>query len=71
MPVADVEPRQLRHLLLFAVGDPVEVLLHAGGELVVDIVPEIVLEQTDDGERGERRDQRRPLFAYVLAVLNG
>ena len=42
---AEVEPAQPRHALGLAAGDLVERVLHAGGELVVDQVREVPLEQ--------------------------
>ena len=50
-PGAAVEP---------AVGDGVEIVLHARRELEVDQLREVALEQLHYRERGEGRDQLRP-----------
>ena len=49
----------------------VEVFLDAGGELVVDELVEVLLHQSDDGERSPRRHQRLALLPHVAAVLHG
>ena len=41
-----------------AAGDGVELLLHLGGEGVVDELAEVLLQQADDRKRDERRDER-------------
>ena len=38
----------------------VQLVLHRGGEVVVDQPGEVPLQQADHGEREERRDQRLP-----------
>ena len=68
---AEVEVGEVGDDLLVATGDAVEVVLHPGGEGEVDQVGEVLLEQVDDGEGGERRDQGRPLLPHVAAVLDG
>ena len=50
---AEVEAGQPGQRLLAARGDLVEVVLHRGGEAVVDQVGEVALEQPDHGEGGE------------------
>ena len=65
---AEVEPAQPRHPAGLAAGDLVERLLHPGGELVVDQVGEVPLQQVDDGEGEERGHQRGALLEHVAAV---
>ncbi len=55
----EVEVRQPRRAGGLAVGDAVEVFFHLGGEVVVDEVAEMALEQLDHGEREERRARAR------------
>ena len=69
--VAEVEVLQPVLLLALVAGDRVEVFLDAGGELVVDELVEVLLQQSDDGERGPRRHQRLALLPHVAAVLDG
>ena len=66
-----VEPLEVGGHLLFATCDLVEVLFHERGEVVVDVVTEVLLKETDDGESLERRDQSRALLANVAPILNG
>ncbi len=54
--------------VLVALGDPVEVVLHARREVVVDEAAEVLLEQLRDGEREERRHERRALLEHVATV---
>ena len=70
-PVPEVELRQPRHPLLAATGDAVEVVLHPGGEGVVDEVGEVALHQGDDGEGGPRRHEGGALAPGVAPVLDG
>ena len=65
---AEVEPAQPRHPAGLAPGDLVERLLHPRGEVVVDQVGEVPLQQRDHGERDERRHQRGALLEHVAAV---
>jgi len=51
-------------------GDPVEGLFHGSGEVVVDQVAEMLLEQPGHGECQPRRDQGRATFVDVAAVLD-
>ena len=51
-------------------GDLVEVVLHAGGERVVDLGREVALEELDHGERRPRRHERLALLPHVAAVLD-
>src|SRR5207253_630183 len=53
--------------VLRAVADLVELLLHAGGELVVDEVVEVAVEELHDREGREGRDQRGALLEAVVA----
>ena len=65
---AEVEPAQPRDPLRLATGDLVERLLHLRGEVVVDQVLEVLLQQRDHGEGQERGDQRGALLEHVAAV---
>ncbi len=51
-------------------GDLVELVLHAGGEGVVDLAAEVALQQLDHGERRPGRDHRLALLPHVAAVLD-
>ncbi len=53
---AGVELFEVRQSLGFAGGDVVQRLLHAGGEVVIDEVREIVFEEPGHGHRGEGGD---------------
>ena len=66
--VAEVEAAQPRHPLRLAAGDLVERVLHLRGELVVDQLAEVPLEQRDHGERQEGGHQRGALLEHVAAV---
>ena len=68
--LAEVEALEPLDAALVAVGDAVEVLLHRGGELVVDEVAEVLLEQARHGEREPRRHERLALGEDVAAVLD-
>ena len=68
---AEVEPAEPRNGLLGADGDPVEVVLHLGGERVVHQLGEVPLQQVHHREGHERRHQRRPLAAHVAPVGDG
>ena len=48
--LAEVEALQPRHGLGLAARDAVEVVLHLGGEVVVDEPAEVLLQQVDHGE---------------------
>ncbi len=69
--VAEVEAPQPRHGLRLAARDAVEVVLHLGGEVVVDEPAEVLLQQVDHGEGQEGRHQRRALLEDVAAVEDG
>ena len=68
---AEVEPAQPVHPGGAAVRDRVQVVLHRGGEAVVDQPAEVALEQPGHRERHPGRDQRRALLPDVAAVLDG
>jgi hypothetical protein len=68
--LAEVEAPEPAVSLLVAVGDPVEVVLHAGREVVVHQTVEMLLEQLDDRERQEGRHERRALLEDVAPVLD-
>ena len=65
--VEAVEPGRAR---VRARRDRVELVLHRGGEVVVDEPPEVVLEQPDHRERDPGRHQRAALLPDVAAVLD-
>ena len=67
--VAEVDPLQPGDPLLVAVGDPVEVLLHGGGEVVVTSRWKALLEQARHGERQPGRYQGVAAGAHVATVL--
>lgn len=69
--LAEVEAPQPLDAALVAVGDAVEVLLHRSGELVVDEVAEVLLEQARHGEGEPRRHEGLALGEDVAAVLDG
>ena len=66
--VAEAEPAAATVRASCARGDLVEIVLHAGGEVVVDEALEVALEQLRHGERDERRHERRALLEDVAAV---
>ena len=66
--VAEVEAAEPFDAMLVPGRDPVEVVLHPRGEVVVDEPAEMLLEQGDDGEREERRYERRAALEDVAAV---
>ena len=65
---AEVEVAQPVDALLVAGGDPVEVVLHLGGEVVVDEPREVLLEQAGDREGEEGRNERGAALEDVAAV---
>ena len=67
---AEVELGQPVDPLQVAVGDLVELLLQRGGEVVVDELGEVLLEQVHHGEGDERGHQRVALLPDVPAVLD-
>ena len=69
--LAEVEALQPRHGLGLAARDAVEVVLHPGGEVVVDEPPEVLLQQVDHGEGEEGRHEGRALLEDVAAVEDG
>ena len=70
LTVPEVEVAQPWDGLALAARDRIEVVLHARGERVVDEVGEVLLEQRDDREGGERGHQRRAPPPHVPAVLD-
>ena len=71
MLAAEVEVVEPVGASLLAGGDRVELVLHRGGEVVVDQPAEMLLQQPDHGERHPRRHQRAALLVHVAAVLDG
>ncbi len=71
LALAEVEAAQPRHGLGLAAGDAVEVVLHLGGEVVVDEPPEVLLQEVDHGEAQEGRHQGGALLEDVAAVQDG
>ncbi len=65
-----VEALEVGSHLLFTAGDLVEILLHESGEVVVDVVAEVLLEKTDNSEGLERRGQSGAVFANVATILD-
>ena len=63
-----VETAKPIHALLLAGGDPIQIVLQACSEVVVDELSEVLLEQSDDREGEERRHERRTLLEDVTAV---
>ena len=57
MRVAEIEPLQVVHVAEFPSADRVQLVLHLGGEPVIDQVGKMVFEQPRDGERGPGRHQ--------------
>src|SRR5690606_25451458 len=68
---AEVEPRQPAGALVVAAGDPVELVLQRGGEVVVYQALEVAFHQSDDRERDPGRHERGALLPHVAAVLDG
>src|SRR5205085_8822814 len=66
--IAEVEAAQPLDAVLVARRDLVEVVLHRGGEVVVDEPAEVLLEQADDGEGEEGGDEGRAPLEDVAAV---
>ena len=66
--LSEVEPLEPRHPPRVAAGYRVQRVFHAGGEVVVDQVAEVLLQQRDHREREERRHQRGALLEHVPAV---
>ena len=69
--LTEVEAAEPRLGLLGTGGDLVEVVLHLGGEGVVDEVGEVAFHDVDHREGGERRHEGRTLLPDVAAVLDG
>ena len=63
-----VEAPQPGHAILLAGGDPVQVTFHGGGEVVVDELGEVLLQQTGDGEGEPGRHQGLAAVVDVAAV---
>ena len=70
LAVPEIEGVEPLLRLALAAGDGVERLFHGGGELVVDQVPEVALEQLHLGERGPRGDERVSLLPHVVALVH-
>ncbi|MPM17748.1 hypothetical protein SDC9_64147 [bioreactor metagenome] len=68
---APVEVVQHLEPLGLAAGDLVEVLLHLGGEGVVDQLGEVLLQQPGDGEGEPGRHQGGALLEHVVAAGDG
>ena len=68
--VAEVEALEPGGTLLVSARDGVEVLLHRGGEAVVDEPGEVLLHEPGHGERQPARDERRAAVGDVAAVLD-
>ena len=69
--IAEVELLEVGNRVLGAERDGVEVVLHARGEVEVDQIGEVLLQQLHHRERGEGRHQRVALLDHVLALLDG
>src|SRR5262249_56900859 len=69
LAVPEIEVAQPVLRLALAVGDEVELLLHRGGEVVVDEVREVALHQLGLGERRPRRPERGALLPHVAPFL--
>ena len=65
---AEVEPGEPLDTVGFAAGDAVEVVFHAGSEVVLHQVGKILLEQPHDGERDPVRHERLPARRDIAAV---
>ena len=65
------EPRQQHLPVLLAGGDPVEVLLEVGGEVVVDVAAEVVGEEGDDQPALVLGVEAVLVLADVVALLDG
>ena len=68
---SEIEPVQPFDAILFASGDAVEIVLHLGGERVLDQVAEVLLEQADHRKGDPVWNQRLPARRYVAAVDDG
>src|SRR5207248_11648995 len=68
VPVPEVEAAQPLDAVLVPGCDAVEVVLHPGGEVVVDEPAEVLLEEGDDREGEEGRDEGRAPLEHVAAV---
>ena len=66
-----VEAPQPGDPVLLAGGDPVQVALHGGGEVVVDELGEVLLQQPSDGEGEPGRHQSLPAVVNIAAVGDG
>ena len=66
-----VEAPQPGDPVLLAGGDPVQVALHGGGEVVVDELGEVLLQQPGDGEGEPGRHQGLAAVVDVAAVGDG
>src|SRR6185436_1971960 len=69
--VAAIELHEEFERVTLAVRDLVEVLLHLRGEANVDVITEMIPEQTRDGKGREAGHERLALARNVAAALNG
>ena len=69
--LAEVEGREHRDAVSVAARNLIEGLLHVGGELVVDEIGEVFLEQPGDGEGQPGRNEGRSLLEDVVTAGNG
>ena len=70
-PVPEVEAAEPLDPLLVPGRDPVEVVLHRGGEVVVDEPAEVLLEQAHDREGEKGRHEGRAPLEDVAAIEDG
>ncbi len=66
----EVEVVQPRNGFALTTGDGVEFILHPGGEVIVDEIREVVLEQMDHRDGGESRNQGLTLVPDIAAILD-
>src|SRR5690606_21585372 len=68
--VAEIEAAQPLDPALLAGGDLVQAVLHGRGEVIVDEVSEVLLEEARDGEREPGRHESAAAGAHIPAVLD-
>ena len=71
LPVPEIELPQERKAFQVAVGNEVEFLLDAPGEVQLDQRPEMFLQEQRDDEGRKRRDKRLPLPPHVPSIQYG